>query len=132
VVCPALLPAPKGTPAVFPPHQHRAGCIQDVLPLKVEVLGALVHRRSFRNSRREGPRGAGCRVCSKGVISATWESLRGMNSYAGGAAEPGSVQMRPLCWVLQLIHVSYSGNWALLVITPSPHFPSLPRTGILF
>lgn len=130
----ALLPAPEGTRSVFPHYQHRAGWIWNRLAVKMKVLRALVHRRSLRNLPRERPFGAGCRVYWKGAISATWESFRCTNNYARGAAEPVSVLVTPLCLVLELIHISYGGNWTLLVITPSYcllFFPSKDRNSPL-
>lgn len=127
----ALLPAREGTGSVFPHYWHRAGWIWNRLAVKVEVLRALVHNRSLRNLQRDlSVLGAGCpertsslRLRKQGIIS-LYEQLCWRGSWASSRTDNPAL-------VLELVHVSYSGNWTLLVIT-SAYFPSLPRTGILF
>lgn len=57
----APLPAPEGTGSGFPSYWHRAGRTRNSLAVRMEVLKALVHRRSLRHSLRHlSVLGAGC------------------------------------------------------------------------
>lgn len=57
----APLPAPEGTGSGFPSYWHRAGRTRNSLAVRMEVLKALVHRRSLRNTLRHLlVLGAGC------------------------------------------------------------------------